>query len=217
MSGLSVTHWPKAVVFDWDETLVDTQKVCYDAYSLTVQKFTASVSATLQDFHEEPRHSARDAFARKFGERALEAEEFFYENLCAIHLESLRPLPGAEKLLQLLVGRNIYIGVASNKLGDVLRREVNHLGWDRYFYRVIGSRDTPEDKPSPLPLQAALRGAKSLSGPDVWFVGDSEVDMICAQKAFCTPVAVGTTIQSQNISRVHGKDCLGLANMLMKL
>lgn len=208
--------WPRAVIFDWDNTLVDTWRSCYEAFNATLKKFEAPFCSP-EDFYNQPHYSARDLFPRYLGDAAKEAETFFYEQMQTTHLENLRPLPGAEKLLQLLLGRNVYMGVASNKEGNLLRQEVKHLGWDHYFGQVIGSLDTLEDKPSPLPLMAVLKDTHILPGHEVWFVGDSSVDTLCAKNANCIPVAVSQHAILPDTPTVYGKDCLGISSILMRL
>ena len=81
-------------------------------------------------------------------------------------------LSQAERLLPIWSERGRGpLAVVSNKQGMVLREEAERLGWDRYFHRLIGANDAPEDKPSVLPLRMALEGSGIGLGPEVWFVG----------------------------------------------
>lgn len=208
--------WPKAVIFDWDNTLVDTWRVCYEALNHTCHTLQFPL-VSLEDFYNQPHLSVKDSFPQRFGEEATTAEACFYQYLRKEHLNSLRPMPGAEKLLQILKGKEVYLGIVSNKQGDYLREEVRHLGWEHYFEKVIGSRDTPEDKPSALPLLTLLQDSPHEAGHDVWFVGDSAVDTLCARNAGCVPVAVGPSALMEEVPTILGKDCLGLANILMRL
>ena len=52
------------------------------------------------------------------------------------------------------------------------------------------AEDAPEDKPSPIPVSMALEGSGIAPGADVWFVGDTSIDMECAHNARCVPVLV---------------------------
>ena len=44
------------------------------------------------------------------------------------------------------------------------------------------------DKPAVAPVEMALAGSGVSRGADVWFVGDTDIDMICAVNAGCTPI-----------------------------
>jgi phosphoglycolate phosphatase len=100
-------------------------------------------------------------------------------------------LPGAADALAALKGAGIYLGVVSNKRGDLLRREADHLGWTPHFGRLVGAGDAVRDKPDPAPVAMALRPAGIAPGREVWFVGDTGIDMACARNAGCIPVLVG--------------------------
>jgi phosphoglycolate phosphatase len=85
----------------------------------------------------------------------------------------------------------VYMGVVSNKKGVNLRKEVQHIGWGKYFDKVVGADDTPRDKPFPDPVIAALEGSGIAAGPDVWFIGDSAIDMQTAHATGCVPMWYG--------------------------
>ena len=108
-----------------------------------------------------------------------------------MHLERLTALPGAVALLDHLKGDGFYLAVVSNKTGPILRRESDRLGWNRYFGRLVGATDAAADKPDAAPVRLALEGSGISGGRDVWFVGDTAVDMQCALGAGCVPVLLG--------------------------
>ena len=181
---------PQAVVFDWDNTLVDTWRVIHHALTKT---FVAMEETpwTLEEVRQRVRRSAREAFPELFGERAADASRIFYAAFEADHLEHLRPLEGAEELLKALAGCDgLYRAVLSNKLGHLLRREVTHLGWDPLFTRLVGANDAKQDKPARDALEMALEAGDLEPGPEVWIIGDTDVDMACAIDHGCTAVLV---------------------------
>ena len=145
---------PEAVLFDWDNTLVDTWQVCFDSFNIALQAI-GRTPITPEEFWNQPHLSARDSHHR-FGDGHAEWERIFYDNIHKCHLEGLSAFEGAETLLKKLKGREICVGVVSNKRGVILRKEVAHLGWGDYFHAVIGSQDAEQDKPSHLPVLAAL-------------------------------------------------------------
>lgn len=206
---------PVAVVFDWDNTLVDTMQVSYKALCETLTHFKKSLP-TFQEFLKMPQHAIRHDFAELFKERAEVAEKFFIQAILRLHEDETRPMPGAEKLLHYLKGRGIYMAVASNKNGGLLRKEVAALSWEDFFSRTIGSYDTPEDKPSALPLLEALRGGPQ-PGQDVWFVGDAAVDTLCAHNAGCLPVSFGEQAIVEDVPSVKGIDCPTLLRTIKNL
>jgi len=207
---------PKAILFDWDNTLVDTWRMAFDAMNLA-RKALGLSEFTIEEFWSRPHHSMRDAAVDLFGEHFKEGEKLFYEAVEKLHLKELKKLHGAELLLDQVKDLGIYMGIVSNKDGHHLRKEVEHLGWKSHFHKVIGARDMEEDKPSPIPVYAALLNSTIDPSHDVWFVGDSIVDVHCARASGCVPVVVGHGEASRQGDIIHAKDCQGLANLLLKL
>ncbi|CCQ73798.1 Phosphoglycolate phosphatase [Magnetospira sp. QH-2] len=178
---------PKAILFDWDNTLVDTWDVIHDASNHTLRAM-GHKPWTMAETRVNVRRSMREAFPELFGERWKEAEKVFYDRFLAIHLDLLNPIAGSEDLLRCLSKRGIYLGVVSNKTGTYLREEAKQLGWNGFFAALIGAKDAEKDKPAPDPVHMALRGSGIEPGPHVWFVGDTDIDLVCAHAAGCLPV-----------------------------
>lgn len=183
-----MTQLPRAILFDWDNTLVESWGVIHEAMNLTLDAM-GHPKWTRAETETRVRASLRDSFPHLFGDRWKEAEKVFYESFEAIHLQHLRPLSGAEDLLAYLSGPlGLYVGVVSNKRGPFLRKEAEHLGWSRYFRKLAGAGDAARDKPALEHVQLAL--GDIAAGPDVWFAGDADIDLKCARNAGCTPILV---------------------------
>jgi phosphoglycolate phosphatase len=189
MNAFEPTSLPRAVLFDWDNTLVDTWPVIHDAMNTTLMAMGHPVW-TPEETRARVRRALREAFPDMFGDRWEEARDVFYDRFRAIHLERLEVCSGAEDLLIRLVDKGLYLGVVSNKSGDHLRREADHLGWSRYFSRLVGATDAEKDKPAIEPVLMALEGSGLTPGADIWFVGDTRIDMECAYRAACVPVLI---------------------------
>jgi len=181
---------PKAIIFDWDNTLVDTWPTIHEALNTTFSRMGTDLW-TIDTVKKRVSRSMRDSFPDIFGQNWEEAGQIYQSSFRAIHLERLSALPEARTLLEWLSNKPVYLAIASNKRGDNLRKEVTHIGWDKYFGKVIGADDTPADKPAPQPVYAALEGSGISAGNEVWFIGDSEVDMACAHASGCTPIFYG--------------------------
>jgi phosphoglycolate phosphatase len=218
----TVRQPPRALLFDWDNTLADNWVTVSAALNAAFDAFGLprwSVAETKAQVRE----SMRDRFPKMFGADWERARDIFYETFRASHLDSLRPMPGAGEMLAALAGQGLYLGVVSNKNGDLLRREADHLGWTRYFGRLVGATDAAHDKPAPDPVHLALKGSGIPAGEAVWFVGDAPIDMECARAAGCVAVLVGDTreatgeISSEAVSAppdFHVADCAALVGLV---
>lgn len=212
---------PRAVIFDWDNTLVDTWPCIMRAINTTLAAMDRP-TWTEAECRDRIGLSMRDSFPALFGDRWPEAKTVFFEAFAAIHIDMLATLPGAEDLLEDLNGRGVYLGVVSNKTGKFLRQEAEHLGWDRYFERLVGAGDAARDKPATDPVDMVLAGAGIAPGPDVWFVGDNLVDMQCAIASGCHGVLLRPDVPTPEefpdcAPRLHFTGCEGLAAHLRKL
>ncbi len=178
---------PRAILFDWDNTLVDNWVTIAAALNATFAAF-GMAAWSVAETKQRVRGSMRESFPETFGARWEEAGAIFYRHFEQRHLETLSAMPGADALLAALAARGIYLGVVSNKHGAFLRSEAAHLGWDRHFGRLVGAADAARDKPACEPVDLALAPSGLRRGPEVWFVGDADIDLECAHNAGCTPV-----------------------------
>lgn len=223
---------PRAIVFDWDNTLIDSWAAIQDAQNFTLAYFGME-PWTFAETRARVRGSMRDTFPAMFGERWREAGEVFYARFTEHHLDALSPLPGAEDMLAALHGAGVYLCVVSNKKGDYLRAEAARLGWKRYFGKVggaagvscsgiVGAFDAANDKPAVDPVDLALAGSGIAAGPVVWFAGDTDIDLECARNAKCVPVLVRREPPAPEEFRghppaLHAADCMSLLKIALKL
>ncbi len=178
---------PRAILFDWDNTLVDSWPGIHFALAATFRAM-GQEPWSLGETKNRVRASLRDSFPKLFGTRWEEAGRIFYQHYEEGHLRSLTPCAGAAETLGGIADLGIYLAVISNKRGDLLRAEAGKLGWTPYFGALIGAQDAPSDKPSIEPVHLALQPSNLVSGLDVWYVGDTEMDMRFAADAGCLPV-----------------------------
>ena len=216
-----VARRPKAILFDWDNTLVDSWPVIHDALNTTFAAFGLP-PWSMEETRARVRKSMRDSFPALFGERWQDAGDVFYERYAAIHVAKVTPAAGAEAMLQQLRDAGIYLAVVSNKKGDFLRLEAAHLGWDSYFGRLIGAFDAARDKPARAPVERALGTSGVPPGPDVWLAGDADIDLECAVNAGCVPVLVRSAAPARDEFAAHPPvwhfaDCQALSKMVKGL
>jgi phosphoglycolate phosphatase len=214
---------PRGVLFDWDNTLVDSWGCIHASLNVTLEAM-GHQPWSAEDVRRKVRRSMRETFPTMFGERWEEARKIFYDFFGAHHLDYLTPLPGAADLLAALAERGVYTAVVSNKTGRYLRQEAEALGWTGYFGRLVGATDAAADKPDLAPVTLALEPAGMALGgfgpAEVWFVGDADIDMECAHGAGCLPVLVGSSGEndfSQFPPAAHYDSCLSLCDLVRRL
>lgn len=182
---------PRAVIFDWDNTLVDSWPAIAEAINSTRAAFGLDVW-TVAEVSARCTRSARESFPEWFGEDWKKAYDFYYRGFDEVRKRrDIQALPGAHDLLRWLKTRSIPAFVVSNKRGDYLRLEAERLQWQGFFISVVGAQDAARDKPAREHVDHALSAGGLAADASVWFIGDSETDVRCARNAGCTPVLIG--------------------------
>jgi phosphoglycolate phosphatase len=190
---------PRAILFDWDNTLVDSWATIHEALNICMTAM-GKPAWSLAETKQRVRLSLRESFPAHFGERWEEARQIYLDHFRAIHLERLAALPGRGELLRDLAAEGIFLGVVSNKTGALLRREAAQIGWSAYFGKVVGAGDAAADKPDAAPVRLALASSSIEAGDAVWFVGDTGIDMECADNSGCVPVLLGGELAPEELS-----------------
>ncbi len=90
--------------------------------------------------------------------------------------------PGVDDGLRALRHAGHHLALITNKPGRHARRLLDHFKWTPLFSVVLGGGDTPDLKPSPLPLQQTLQQTGHAPA-DSWMVGDHHTDLEAARRA----------------------------------
>lgn len=175
----------KAIFFDWDGTLVDSLPTLFAAHNHVRALYDLPLWSR-EEYSQAMIHSTRELYPTIFGEKALEAQTKLYDYIHDNHLKNLVVIDGAEEIIKQIAALDVPMGVVSNKRDDVLKKEVEHLGWNPYFGVYNGAGVAAKDKPSGAPLLYALhQHPLPLEIENVLYVGDTESDLSCAKDAGC--------------------------------
>ena len=209
--------YPQAVIFDWDNTLIDNWDAITDGLN-KVRALNGLETWSPEEARIKSARALRDSFPEWFGDKWQKMRDIFYEHFYAVHLEKLKVKSGAEELLSYLYEKDLPLFVVSSKKNVLLKKEVSHLGWDKFFTAVIGSLDVSKDKPNRMPVDYALSSLNmSADNPAVWMVGDTHVDVECALCSGCTPVLVGHLPLGTRLGvKLNFSDCFVLKTALNK-
>lgn len=181
------------LVFDLDGTLVDTAPDLWRATNHVMHHLDRR-DLSLDEVRHCVGHGARRLIALGLGltggqdnidiDAALPRFLSFYADHIAV--ESL-PYPGVIATLTALQGRGFTLAVCTNKPEGLARHLLEELEMLPFFAAVIGGDSLPVRKPSPEPLQEAIRLAGGSKG---WMIGDSESDIGAGINAGLPTVAV---------------------------
>lgn len=188
----------KKIIFDFDNTLVSSWPSMMFCLNKTLEHFNME-KWSKEKIKQEIKYSGRDYFPKIFGDNAEQAKEIYsqtYFNNSVVPM----PLDGAEDLLSFLNNASIPCYIISNKRGDRLRYDIERLKWKDFFIKVVGSEDFIYDKPDAGIVEFTL---EEKSSKEVFFIGDSDVDFLCAKRTNCTSFGV---FPDNNICYNHSPD-----------
>ena len=143
----TVKSLPNAILFDWDNTLVNNWDPIFFSYNETLKQLGLKKQSNKETL-KNAKYSLRETFPKIFKKDWKIAKEIFYKSFKKIHLKKIKPFPGVENLLKKINKKKIPCGVISNKDGVLLRKEINKLGWKKYFDVLVGANEAKKDKPS---------------------------------------------------------------------
>ncbi|MCX5794582.1 MAG: HAD-IA family hydrolase [Elusimicrobia bacterium] len=189
---------PDAVLFDWDNTMVDERGVV-DAIRMRLFSELGVPTPTLEEANRMWR-TDRDAFYDGYfpGISRDKVNSTYYAIMERVRREKERSgeplnplLPGVKETLAALKRQGVPLAVVSNKPHEQLVRELKTLGLEDAFSYVQGHTEARELKPSPQPIVEAMK-AMGVAGGNVWYVGDELGDLAAAHGAGAQGIFFGT-------------------------
>jgi phosphoglycolate phosphatase len=175
----------KAVLFDLDGTLVDSEKDIAEAANFTREHYglkRVPDSTIAQYVGNGVLTLLEKSLDTTDQTKILEAYKIFQEHYRIHCADFTKPFPGTFDLLNALKKRNIKMGVVSNKPQEFTTSVLEKLDLAPYFQVAFGPEATTNRKPHPEPLLVALQ--KLVAQPhEAVMIGDSIVDIQAAQAA----------------------------------
>jgi HAD superfamily hydrolase (TIGR01549 family) len=175
----------RAVLFDWDGTLLNSYAADARAYLSMFRALGVSWSARDIDRHYSPnwyRVYRAAKIPRIHWERADRLWGVAYEK------ENPKLLPGARNVLRLL-NKHFLLGLVTSGNRSRVRRQLRAFGFVDYFSACVCSEDAPKKKPHPAPLELALERLRAYPEECV-YVGDTAEDIEMARRAGVRPIGV---------------------------
>jgi len=176
----------RAVLFDWDGTLVDSAERTFACY---VRVFTAY---GIGYDHAAFERTYSPDWYRTYEEVGLprshwpEADERW---ISCYEATPSQLVPGARETMERLAAAGVAQGLVSSGDGTRVRREIQGLGLERFFGAVVCGGETTRRKPDPEPLLVALERL-GVAPAEAAYVGDSPEDVAMAKAAGAFAVGI---------------------------
>jgi phosphoglycolate phosphatase-like HAD superfamily hydrolase len=187
----------RAVLFDWDGTIVDSLQGMFDAMRYAYQRYTGRLfPRDLEEFRRVSPMRLTESTALYAGEHAAEVAAAYKWYYTQEGYKSTKLYPGIREVLGELRRRGYALGVVTNTGPERLGSDLRHLELEGLLDVMITAADTAERKPHPAPLlkgHAQLIAAGLLepeTGPgELAYVGDYPGDIAAARAAGMLAVA----------------------------
>ena len=180
----------KAVLFDLDGTLVDTEELILASFRYATKTVTGR---DIPD--EELRAKIGQPLTVQMWDWADGSQEVhdalfdtYLEHNDRVHSQLIKSFPDTIPALRALREAGLPLGIVTSKRSENALRAMKSTGIDGYFKCLIAPDTFPAHKPEPEPV---LHGCELLGvAPDECiYIGDSPYDLQAGRGAGCTTVA----------------------------
>lgn len=175
----------RAVLFDWDGTLLDSYAADARAYLSMFRTLGVSWTVREIDRHYSPNWYRVYRAARLPRTHWQNADRLW---ALAYAKENPKLLPGAGSVLRRLA-RDFQLGLVTSGNRNRVRRQLRAFGFAAYFSACVCSEDAARKKPHPAPLRLALTRLRAEPDECV-YVGDTAEDIEMARRAGVRSIGV---------------------------
>ena len=183
----------KAVLFDFDGTIMDTNEIILESWRHVFKEFRGRVCAdeeVLGSFGEILEDTMRQTFPDIDTKLTVESYRNFQRTL---YKDRIKLCDGIDGLVKGLYERGIKVAIVTSRFRGSTIEGAQRFGIAEYITDYVGCDDTKAHKPNPEPLNIALEKL-GVTKDEAIYVGDSKYDIQCAHNAGMKAVLVNWTI-----------------------
>lgn len=178
----------KAVLWDLDDTLLDTIEPRMEALAAAYERCTGSQADPYALWKGNHGGTMEDLGRKILGDECryfVDAFNEFYEGTP----HHPKPYPGVLEALVTLRESDLQLAIVTSRSSWTATEELARSDLLRHFQAVVAWEDTDSHKPDPAPLRHALDRLLLDEPSLVAFVGDSPADVRAAQAIGCPSIA----------------------------
>jgi HAD superfamily hydrolase (TIGR01509 family) len=182
----------RAVLFDLDGTLVDTERENVESVVLAARRWGVELNDDVRQFIVG--HSWNEIHARIQREYGLDVEmgvliaAAVEEKRALFATTGYQPLPGTLALVHRL-HRQVGLAVVSGSSRVEVHETIAGIGLTECFQYLLGAEDYRQGKPHPEPYQTAMR-LLAVAAPSCIVIEDAEPGILAGKAAGASVIAV---------------------------
>ncbi len=191
----------KAIIFDVDNTLIDTGEISTKAYIETAKQLGLKrvPARKIKKFYGIPSHIIIKKLWPKVNVKKFQQIEHK-----KILTRKVKQISGAKQVIKSLY-KEYKLGLLSSKTRVLMYPHLKQINLPTRFFKFIHSADDVKfHKPDPRVFSKALKILKEIKKNEILCIGDSIHDAIAARKAKLNFVAVLTGVYTKKNFRKLG-------------
>jgi phosphoglycolate phosphatase len=170
----------KAIIFDFDGTLVDSEQAIYQCFQSITQQLAPNRLEYAKNILIGP--PLRDTATKILGPEHQDSLDEFVQLFIEMHDEQViqhtQPYPDVIQVLKQLHTQNVPMAVATNKRLAPTQKLMDHFGWSDYFQFIECSDTQSEMRNKDAMIQDIINQNTSFQGG--YFIGDTVNDGLSA-------------------------------------
>jgi phosphoglycolate phosphatase len=169
----------EAIIFDFDGTLVDSEKTIYECFQTITNYLAPERIDYAQNILIGPplRDTASEILGPNHQKQLSEFVKLFIEMHDEHAIKNTQPYPGVIETLKILSSKEISMAIATNKRYAPTIKLINHFNWQDYFTSIECSDSQNQIRNKDKMIKEIL---KSNNFNGALFVGDTVNDGLSA-------------------------------------
>lgn len=195
----------KAMLFDFDGTLADTNPLIIRTFNETFAELSPGHGLTEPDILELIGPTLHETGLKYFPADPDGFSNRYREINLLYHDDMIEVYPGVGPMLAALKGMGLKMAIVSSKKRDMVLRGLKLLDLEQYFDWVLGGDDVTHPKPHREPIDRVL-AYYGLQPAECLMVGDNSHDIDSAKNAGVKSIAVGWAYKGAEYLKKYAPD-----------
>ncbi len=186
----------KAVLFDLDGTLIDTNELIIQSFQYALRELRPSLSRA-EIIPQMGKTLVEQLNVLSGQSDVSELIKQYREYNVAHHHQLVRIFPGVTEVLSSLRQHGLRVGVVTTKMRASAMRSLTFFGLQNWVEVLVTVEDVENPKPHPEPIQKAI-SLLNCTPQQTLMVGDSQFDLVAAQQAGVGAIGVAWSLKGED-------------------